>query len=420
MSSNESIAALRTDLEHILTENIVDFWYPKAIDDEHGGYILGYDADGEFNGADHKMIVTQARMVWVFSQLDRHGYGDGEYLAAADHGYEFLIDALWDDVNGGFYWETTREGEVTKPNKHLYGQSFGVYALAEYARASGEEEALELAHELFDILEAEAYDSEFGGYVEFHTPDWTPIEEGTTYLANIEPDWSPKESGETSLDPTLKLLNTHLHLLEAFTTLYEVGDRQAVADRLWELLAINTNTVIRNDFNACTDKYDRDWTPKLDDEEYRIVSYGHDIEGTWLVMEACEALGIEPGLFEETFDAIWEYSLTHGYDEEHGGFFFFGPLGEDATFEIKAWWVQAEVLVGALKMYELTGDDRYLGVFVETFEFLDEYGIDREVGEWHSGVDENLEPVGVKGAEYKAAYHNGRAMLECIQLLDQM
>jgi mannobiose 2-epimerase len=408
-------------LESNLREQVVDFWYPRSLDDEHGGYVLSYDAAGEFAGDDAKMIVTQARMVWFFATLSRHDAveGEDEFLDAARQGYEFLAEEMWDDEHGGFYWEVARDGEPTKPNKHLYGQAFAIYGLAEYARAADDDAALELAHETFDALEREAHDDEHGGYVEYFTPDWDPITEGTTYLANIEPDWSPKESGETSLDPTMKLLNTHLHLLEAFTTLYDVGAREDVGDRLTELLFVNTNTVVRREFDACTDKYAQDWTPLLDEEEFRIVSYGHDVEGIWLVMEACDVLGVPPEFFRETFEAVYDYSLDHGYDDEHGGFYFFGPLGEDATNRVKAWWVQSEALVSALKMYEFTGDERYLDVFTETYDFVEEYQVDPEVGEWHSGV-EDLEPVGRKGAAYKGAYHNGRALMECLSTLDDL
>lgn len=407
-------------LERNLTEQILDFWHPRCLDDEHGGYLLHYDRDGSATGDDTKMIVTQARMVWFFSRLAREGYGSGEYLDAAETGYEFLVSEFWDADHEGFYWEVERSGDVLKPNKHLYGQAFGIYALVEYHRATGREAPLLLAEDLFDRIDAAAYDEQYGGYVEYFTPEWTPIETGTTYLENIEPDWSEKESEAASLDPTLKLMNTHLHLLEAFTELARASDRQVVRDRLSELLSILTTTVIRPDLNACTDKYTREWEPLVEGEQFQIVSYGHDVETIWLVLEACDALDIPAPLFAEQFEAIFEYTLQHGYDHDDGGFYFFGPFDEAATNEIKAWWVQAEGLVSALKMYSLTGDATYLSVFEETYDFVEEHQLDREVGEWHSGVDAALNPVGRKGANYKGAYHNGRAMLECIDALSKL
>jgi len=407
-------------LETILTDTILDFWFPRCVDEDHGGYVLGYDAAGQRNGQDHKMIVSQARMVWFSARLHREGYGDGEYRNAADVGFEFLTESLWDDDHGGFYWETERDGTVTKPNKHLYGQSFGLYALSEYYRATGRETARDLAVELYDTIEHEAKDDEYGGYVEYFTPGWEPITEGQTYLENIEPDWSPKESGDAVLDPTLKLMNTHLHMMEAYTTFHEAIGTETSADRLQELVHINTSTVVRHGLTACSDKYEPDWTPKLDDEDFCIASYGHDLENIWLVMEAADALDMSDAIFTNLFEALFDYSLEYGYDEDHGGFYFYGPFGEPATNTIKAWWVQAECLTSALKMYAHTDETRYRDVFEQTFAFITDYQIDWEDGEWHSGVDDDLDPVGRKGAEYKAAYHNGRAVLECLDVLDSL
>jgi len=408
-------------VEENLRETVIDFWYPRCIDDEHGGYLLGFDAAGEPDGDERKMIVTQSRMVWFFARLVRGGYDeDGEFEAAARQGFDFLTEELRDHDHGGYYWTTERDGTVIKPNKHMYGQSFVLYALSEYYRATGEERAREAAVDLFELFESEAYDEEHGGYVEYFEPDWTPITEGGTYLDNIEPDWSPKVEVDAQLPPSTKLMNTHLHLMEAFTTFYEATGHDLGGKRLAELLTINTNTVVRKDLGVCTDKYAADWEPLLGEEAYRIVSYGHDIENVWLTMDAANALDQPLTYYRDLYETLWDYSLEYGYDDDHGGFYFFGPFEEPATSRVKAWWVQAEALTSALRMYELTGDERYADAFRETYEFVDEHHVDREVGEWHSGVTEDLDAVGRKGAMYKGAYHNGRALIECLEALDRI
>lgn len=406
-------------LEGLLTETVLDFWFPRCIDEEHGGFVTSYDQTGAFAGNGHKQIVTQARMVWLTARLAREGYGE-TYREIADHGLAFLFEKMWDEENGGFVWETKRDGTVTKPNKHLYGQSFGLYALSEYYRATGDETAATYAHDLVEVLDRNAKDETHGGYVEYFTPEWDPITEGRTYLENIEPDWSPKESGDSVLDPALKLMNTHLHLMEAFRTYYLAFGTDRGRRRLHELLDICTTTVVRTGFGACTDKYTSEWQPKLDDEDFRIVSYGHDLENVWLSMDAAAALSLSTGLFVDLYETLWEYSLEYGYDETNGGFYFYGGFDEPASFRVKAWWVQAECMTSALRTFEETGDARYLDVFEATFEFLDRYGIDHEHGEWHSGVNDDLEPVGRKGAVYKAAYHNGRVLLECIETMKRL
>jgi len=416
-----SLAEYCVPLEKTLTDNVLKFWFPRSIDRKYGGFFTSYGREGEFAGNGHKQIVTQARMVWLTARLTRAGYGDGDrYLQTAENGFDFLVDAMWDDDHGGFYWEVERDGTPSKPNKHLYGQAFGVYALSELARVTDDDRPDQYAHELVNLLDEHAKDHKHGGYVEYFTPDWKPITEGQTYLGNIEPDWSPKESGDSVLNPTLKLTNTHLHLMEAFTTYYEAFGTDRGRERLHELVDIVTNTVYRKGRRFCTDKYESDWTPKLDDENFRIVSYGHDLEGVWLTMEAADALGLSTDLYAELFETLWDYSIEYGYDEDRGGFFFYGDFDEPASFRIKAWWVQAECMTSALRMYEHTGEEQYLNIFEDTWAFVDEYQIDREHGEWHSGVTDDLEPVGRKGAVYKAAYHNGRALLECIEAIDRL
>ncbi|WP_459191020.1 AGE family epimerase/isomerase [Halosimplex sp. J119] len=420
-ADSDSLAeAYLPQLRRTLRETVIEFWYPRSIDEEHGGYITSYDETGEFAGNDGKMLVIQARMVWFFSRLHREGYGDGEFREAAEQGVDFLLGELRDHEHGGFYWEAERDGTVTKPNKHMYGQAFALYGLSEYYRSTGDETAREHAIKLFELFESEAHDEANGGYVEYFEPDWTPVTTGGTYLDNIEPDWSPKEDVDAELDAGTKLTNTHLHLLEAFTTFYRATGHEKARERLNELLTINTNTIVRKDLGACTDKYAPDWRPLLDDESYRIVSYGHDIEGVWLTMEAADALEMPLTYYRDLYETLWGYSLTYGYDDDRGGFYFYGPFEEPATSRVKAWWVQAEALVSALRMYELTDEPAYREVFEETYAFLDEHQIDREYGEWHSGVTDDGETVGRKGAVYKGAYHSGRALLECINALERL
>lgn len=423
MAMSDKAGAITEGYAHKLKENLEDnilrFWFPKSVDDDYGGFLLNYDSDGAFTGDSKKMIVTQARMTWFFSRLHRENYGSGEFLQAAETGFEFLAEQMWDDEFGGFYWEVDRAGGVQKPNKHLYGQAFGLYALSEYYRASSEDKAKSLAIDLFNTVESEAKDSEYGGYTEFFQPDWTPIESGRTYLSTIEPDWSTKEMTDDSLDPTYKLTNTHLHLLESFTTFHEAIGTETSEQRLQELLHILTNTVIRPRLPATTDKYSPEWVPKLN-AEFSTVSYGHDLENIWLTMEAAKALDISVYLFRDLYERIFEYALEYGYDHQNGGFFFYGPFNNNAINRIKAWWVQAECMTSALKMYTCTGNQHYLKIFTETYDFIHTHQVDWETGEWHSGINEKLEPVGRKGAEYKGAYHNGRAMLECINILEEL
>jgi mannobiose 2-epimerase len=390
------------EMERAVKENLVPFWYPRSLDRTNGGYLINFKMDGSPNGRTNKMIVTQARNVWLFSRLARSGYAPKkEMLEAADLGYRFLRERMWDKKNGGFYWETDATGtKVLNPVKHLYGQSFALYGLSEYAIASGRKDVLEFATRVFDLMEAKAHDREFGGYLETFNADWTPYKD---------------TKGAPMGDPSFKLMNTHLHLMEAVSTFYRASKSPTARERLVELVDIQSNAVVRKPLTACTDKYDRKWTPLLQGEFSR-VSYGHDIENVWLLMDAKDALGGSSWPLMDLFRDLFAYSLKYGYDEQ-GGFFDSGPFNQPADRRTKVWWVEAEAMVSALRMYRMTGESKYLDVFNKTWAWNRDHQIDWKQGEWFASVSPDGKVSGEKGQAWKAGYHNGRALLECLEIL---
>lgn len=397
---------IKSNMERILSENIIPFWYPKAIDTEDGGYRLNHDIEGKWIGPSDKFLVTQARTLWFFSALARSKYGKLEHLQAAEHGYKFLRDKMWDKEYGGFYWAVNSTGsEAVIPFKHLYGQSFGLYALSEYFIASGDQDAKRLARRFFNILEFLSHDKLYGGYRESFTREWSPMEEN---------DKNPMGSA-----PDIKLMNTHLHLMEAITTYYQATKDPVARERLIELINIQSNSVVRKTIGACTDKYKRDWTP-ISSPEFNRVSYGHDIENIWLLIEACNGIGINNYPLVDLYRTLFDYSLKYGYDQEKGGFYDSGSFNEKAKRREKVWWVQSECIVGALNMYYLTGDAIYLDCFIRTLDWIMKYQIDWTNGEWFASISESGESSGAKSGAWKSAYHNGRAMIKCIELLDSL
>ncbi len=344
--------------EKILTENIVPFWYSRSLDHKNGGYIINFDINGGPKKGDRtKMIVTQARTVWLFSRLARAGYGGKECIEAAGIGCRFLIEKMWDGKNGGFYWEVDMTGDKKlRPRKHLYGQSFALYAFSEYYLATKRQDVLDFAIRFFNLLEAKSHDKIYGGYIEFFNEDWTPVPATQGSYMGTEPD--------------MKLMNTHLHLLEAMTTFYRASRLPLARERLLELINIESNTVVRKNIGACTDKYERDWTPRLEGDFAR-VSYGHDIENVWLLIDACDAAKVSNHPFIDLYRKLFDYSLKYGYDETNGGFYDSGPFNGPADRRSKVWWVQSEAIVSALYMHRLTKDSKYLYVFEKTGDFIE-------------------------------------------------
>ena len=393
-------ATPQDELERTLLDNILAFWYPRSIDRPHGGYMVDFDASGAPRPGRPKMIVTQARMLWFFARMARAGYGNRtQMLDAAAHGYAFLTTQMWDARYGGFFWQTDDS------RKHLYGNAFGLYALSEYALAGGRKDALDFANRHFDLLEEKSHDSRYGGYRESFLAGWS-----------VPPETNNSAMG---VPPRVKLMNTHLHLMEAITTYYRASQRPAALRRLIELIQIQSNAVIRKGLTAGTDQYEPDWTPILKGAGAR-VSYGHDIENVWLLHDACDAAALPFAPLLDLARELWTYALRYGWDAKEGGFWNSGDFRRPASDRGKAWWVQAEALVSALTMWRLTGEERYRQIFDQEWGFIKRSFIDAGHGEWHENLTPESRPTGAKGHAWKAAYHNGRAMIESIRLLNEV
>lgn len=386
---------LRRTLERLLTENIIPFWYPGVIDAADGGYRLNHDVDGRWKGPAKKRIVTQARTLWFFARLARSPYGTASHLKAARHGYEFLRERMWDERFGGFYWEVDSPGRVaTNPRKDLTGQSFALFALAEFAMASADAAAGLLARELFDLWERHAHDDQHGGY-----------------RRELQRDWSPETPA-----PDLKLANTHMHLMEALTAYHLVTTDARARERIFELILVQSNAVVRKRHGACTERHRRDWTPLAEEQDAR-VSYGHDLENLWLLADSVTGVGLPNGPLVDLYRALFDHAWRHGFDHDLGGFFDSGPLGAPADRRTKVWWVQAEALVTGLMLFRLTNDERYVECFRRTLDWIVTHQADWTHGDWHAEITPDGKPRGDKAGPWKSPYHNGRAVLRCLELL---
>ena len=256
----------------------------------------------------------------------------------------------------------------------------------------------EAAEHGFQFLRAKMWDAAHGGYIEDFEADWTET-----------PASQPTPMGPARQ----KLMNTHLHLMEAFTSFYRATTLPRARERLLELITVESNTVLRKDLAACADKYTRDWR-RLAEGDYARVSYGHDIENVWLLMDACRAAGISDSPLHDLYRVNWAYCLEYGWDAATGAFCDSGLPRQPADRRQKVWWVQAEALVSALKMYRLTGEPVYRAVFERTWNFTESQLIDWKHGEWHAEITAQGQPRGDKAHIWKAGYHNGRALVECL------
>jgi mannobiose 2-epimerase len=284
-------------------------------------------------------------------------------------------------------------GRPLDTTKHTYGQAFAIYGLAADYLATGHARLLERAIEVYRLLEAHTRDREYGGYFEARHRDWSPAPE-------LRVD-------ETSL-PVVKSMNVHLHMMEAYATLLRAWDDPQVRLRLVALVDIQRRRILNPQTGHLYLWFDRQWRPLSP-----RTSYGHDIEASWLLVEAAEALG-DSGLLAQAREAALQMAyatLEQGVDADGGLFSEGNPEG--VTDRNKVWWPQAEAVVGFLNAYQLNGDPRFLDASLASWSFIQEHIVDREHGEWFWGIDEAGRPLDrEKAGPWKAAYHNGRTCLE--------
>jgi mannobiose 2-epimerase len=378
----------------------VPAWFPGCIDTQFGGYRVNMTDDCTWQDGTERFLVSQARTLWFLSQLMRSPYGSPQFREHARHGFTFLSERMWDQDNGGFFWEVdARTGEALRGGKDLYGQSFALLALSEFALASGSGEAAARAADLFEVMEAKAHDDRYGGYGEMFARDWDSVP-ADRYLGG---------------DSGLKTMNTHLHLLEAVTSYYRLSGETRAKNRLEELREIQSACVFREAFGASTELHKRDWEPLPG--RWNRTAYGHDLENIFLLQDASSALG-EEDLMMRHHRLAFDSCLQDGLDRKNGGFFYWGRFSRPATRRQKAWWVQADALVTCLEMLGLTGDSGAASLYLQTLNWVVTRQIDWAHGEWHREVLPNGRPAGPKAGPMKCCYHNGRAMLRCLAAIE--
>ncbi|MCF4101192.1 AGE family epimerase/isomerase [Gillisia sp. M10.2A] len=422
---NEKIIA---EMETAATDDLMDKWYPLALDNEDGGYYSDITYNFKVGERHDKMIVTQARHIWANAKAAQLYPEKAKlYLQYANHGFVFLRDVMWDKENGGFYNLVTKQGAPIHKKgeeKTAYGNSFAIYGLAAYAAASGNEEALDLAKKTFYWLEEHSHDPEYKGYFQSLELDGTPIVRSPEFSSASEVGYKDQ--------------NSSIHLLEAFTTLYEVWPDELLAQRLEELLLIIRDTIV-TDKGYMTLFFERDWTPvsfkdsskeKIKGQYYLDhVSFGHDVETAYLMLEASHALGWENDtttlhvgkkMVDHALKTGWDTKLGGFYD---GGYYFSGEEEISIVNDEKNWWAQAEGLNSLLIMDHYFPQDsiRYRSYFDKLWVYTKTYFMDDVNGGWYEwGLDKQPEiKTALKGHIWKAAYHNFRALTNCINQLKQ-
>jgi mannobiose 2-epimerase len=385
-------ADFQQELEHILT-----YWATHAPDPVHGGFYGQIDNDNQPHPLAPKGSVLNARILWTFAAAYGHTH-DAAHLAVARRAYDYLTTHFLDPAFGGVYWTVDYQGQPLDTKKQLYALAFSIYGLAEYYRASGEPAALAHAQALFRTIEQRSFDPQHGGYFEAFSREWQP-------LADLR--LSAKDANEK------KTTNTHLHILEAYATLYQVWPDPTLARQLRGLLANFRDHIIDPQTHHLTLFFNESWQPKPD-----VISFGHDVEAAWLLLQAAEALG-DAGLLAYFRPAAVRLAAAaaEGLAPDGSLRYELGPGGHWAAD--RHWWVQAEAVIGFYNAYQLSAAAQFRDRSAGAWRFIQQHLLDRERGEWYWGVrpDYSLMPGEDKAGLWKCPYHNGRACLEMLRRL---
>ena len=420
-------------MQDVLEKNILPFWMEKMVDREHGGFYGRIDGHGQLHPDAEKGAILNARILWTFSaayRVMREMSGESEavreYLEMATRAKDYILDHFIDVEHGGVYWSVDYLGHPLDTKKQFYAIGFAIYGLSEYARATGDREALDYAIQLFDCIEEHALDPLYNGYIEACTRDWQPIAD--MRLSDLDANY-PKSQ------------NTHLHIIEPYANLYrclmehqratscnyvpvigavlpvDIAIPQETVIRvgaaLRNLIGIFTNHILNPETHHLDLFFEMDWTRGAG----QIESYGHDIECSWLLHEAALVLG-DPDVLKRVEPIVRQVAKASEKGlRPDGSMIHEANLTTNHVDDDLHWWVQAENVVGWMNIYQYFGDDSALEHAQRCWQYIKDNLIDWENGEWFWSrhPDGTLNTVDDKAGFWKCPYHNSRMCLEVME-----
>lgn len=397
---HNDLSSFRMEMQHELG-NILSYWMDFTVDTTYGGFFGRVDNDNTADTTAPKGSVLNSRILWTFSAA-YNLTSDVRYLQVAERAFKYITAHFVDEEFGGVYWTVDYRGKPLDTKKQIYALAFAVYGLSEYYKATKDEQVKHLAIELYSTIVKYSLDTVYGGYIEALTRDWRQIGD----LRLSEKDANEKKS-----------MNTHLHILEAFSNLYRIWPGKVLRQRIVDLIDIFFKYVIDPASSHLHLFFDEQWNKRGD-----IQSYGHDIEAAWLIQEAAEVIQDD-----ELLQLAKERSLkiadaaTEGLDSDGGLWYEYDREAQHFIKE-KHWWPQAEAIVGYFNAWEITRNETYLQKSMNSWQFIKKYILHKDKGEWYWGVTASYsimreqDKVGL----WKCPYHNSRACIEIITRINKL
>jgi mannobiose 2-epimerase len=391
---------LKQELKEELTHNILPFWMEKMTDDKNGGYY------GQITGRNllipdaPKGGILNARIMWTFSSAALY-FNNPLYTQYAKRARDYAFEHFFDSENGGTYWMLHADGTPADTKKQIYSQAFFIYALAEYYRVTNDATCLDKAIDLFRLIEKYSFDTVQNGYFEAYSKDWVLLED----LRLSEKDANEK-----------KTMNTHLHVLEAYTNLYRIWKNEELSKQLKNLIEIFLDKIINRETYHLDLFFDENWDCKS-----TLFSYGHDIEAVWLLEEAATVLG-NAELLKRVQTVVVKVADAAAEGVQENGAIVNEKNAATGHVDTNCdWWPQAEAMIGFYNAYEMSKDEAYALKTLGVWEFTKSNIIDTKDGEWHWSVSVTgeVDKANDKAGFWKCPYHNGRMCLELMHRIQE-
>jgi len=392
---NKILQTLSEELR-IEAYNILSYWEKNTQDFQNGGFYGRIDGNDQLHADADKGAVLNARILWTFSSAHRI-FGNESYLEMAHRAKDYFVTHFIDNEQGGVYWSVDYQGNPKDTKKQIYALSFAIYAFSEYYKITQDETILAKAKELFQLIEKHSFDNKQNGYFEAYSRDWKLLED----LRLSEKDANEK-----------KTMNTHLHVLEAYTNLFRVWKDETLKAKLENAILVFLDKIIDSNAASFNLFFNENWV-----SQHNLTSFGHDVEGSWLLLEAAEVLGNEE-LIERVklmahrmADAVRNKAM-----DIDGAIVYEGENGEICDFD-KEWWQQAEAMIGFVNAWQHSNDESFLDDAIRVWEFTKKYMIDHQNGEWFYRLTREREPIRTedKVGMWKCPYHTSRMCFEIIE-----
>ncbi|WP_073399449.1 AGE family epimerase/isomerase [Bacteroides luti] len=389
------ISELKSEMLDVLQNNILPYWEKNMQDHENGGFYGRMTGDEKLMPEAEKGAILNARILWTYSSAYRL-LKSSESWEMATRAKRYLIDKFYDKRFGGIYWSLDNKGNPLDTKKQIYALGFAIYGLSEYHRATGDREALDYAIMLFKSIEEHSFDKEKNGYLEALTREWNEIEDMRL---------SEKDANEK------KTMNTHLHILEPYTNLYRVWKNDELRKQIKNLVEVFLDKILNKETNHLRLFFDENWNGKD-----HIISYGHDIEASWLIHEA--ALVLEDETLLKRVEAIVPLIANAAGEglQADGGMIYEKNTETGEVDADRHWWVQAETVVGYINLYEYFNNEDALEKALQCWNFIKKHLIDSKNGEWFWSLkaDGTINTIDDKAGFWKCPYHNGRMCMELL------